>query len=84
MALIVGSPAWCARALFSRTVRGFLLMDDRVSPLGFEGRIGSADDGAVTAFDDEGGGDGRLDDVGAGCFCDLFGPQIILGERPQG
>lgn len=59
-------------------------MDDRVSPLGFEGRIGSADDGAVTAFDDEGGGDGRLDDVGAGCFCDLFGPQIILGERPQG
>ena len=52
--------------------------------MGFEGCVGRADDGAVTAFDDEGGGDGRLDDVGAGCFCDLFRSQIILGERPQG
>ena len=25
-----------------------------------------------------------MDDVGAGCFCDLFGSQIILGECPQG
>lgn len=63
----------------------FLSLDcARRSPLGFEGCVGCADDGAVVAFDDEGGGDGRLDDVGAGCFCDLFRSQIILGERPQG
>ena len=54
------------------------------SPLGFEGCVGCADGGAVAAFEDEGGGDGRLDDVGAGCFCDLFGSQVVLGERPQG
>ena len=52
--------------------------------MGFERRVGCADGGAVVAFDDEGGGDGRLDDVGAGCFCDLFGSQVVLGERPQG
>ena len=54
------------------------------SPLGFEGCVGCSDGGAVAAFDDEGGGDGRLDDVGAGCFCDLFGSQVVLSERPQG
>lgn len=56
----------------------------RHSPLGFESRVGCADGGAVAAFEGEGGGDGRLDDVGAGCFCDLFGSQVVLGERPQG
>lgn len=56
----------------------------RRSPLGFECCVGCADGGAVAAFDDEGGGDGGLDDVGAGCFCDFFGSQVVLGECPQG
>lgn len=81
---MAGSPAWRARELFSPTVWGFLFTGNRVSPLGFEGCVGCSDGGAVAAFDDEGGGDGRLDDVGAGCFCDLFGSQVVLSERPQG
>ena len=67
----------CASAFLS-------LACTRRSPLGFEGCVGCADSGAVAAFDDEGGGDGRLDDVGAGCFCDLFRSQVVLGECPQG
>lgn len=62
----------------------FLSVCASCSPLGFEGCVGCADGGAVTTFEDEGGGDGRLDDVGAGCFCDLFGSQVVLGECPQG
>lgn len=81
---MAGSPTWCARELFSPTVWGFLFTGNRVSPLGFEGRVGRSDGGAVAAFEDEGGGDGRLDDVGAGCFGDLFGSQVVLSERPQG
>lgn len=56
----------------------------RHSPLGFEGCVGYSDGSAVAVFNDEGGGDGRLDDVGAGCFGDLFGSQVVLSERPQG
>lgn len=63
---MAGSPTWCARELFSPTVWGFLFTGNRVSPLGFEGCVGRSDGGAVAAFEDEGGGDGRLDDVG-GC-----------------
>ena len=54
------------------------------SPLGVEGCVGCADGGAVAAFEDEGGAQVRVCRVFAADFCDLFGSQVALGERPQG
>lgn len=54
------------------------------SPLGFEGCVGCADGDAVAAFEDEGGAQVRVCRVFAADFCDLFGSQVALGERPQG
>lgn len=56
----------------------------RRSPLWFEGCVGCADGGAVAAFKDEGGAQVRVRRVFAADFCDLFGSQVALGERPQG
>lgn len=54
------------------------------SPLGFERRVSGVDGGAVAAFEDEGGAQVRVRRVFAADFCDLFGSQVALGERPQG
>lgn len=54
------------------------------SPLGFKGCVSGVDGGAVAAFEDEGGAQVRVRRVFAADFCDLFGSQVALGERPQG
>lgn len=54
------------------------------SPLGFECCVGCADGGAVATFEDEGGAQVRVRRVFTADFCDLFGSQVALGERPQG
>ena len=64
--------------------RPFLSVCASCSPLGFKGCVGCADGGAVAAFDDEGGAQVRVRRVFACDFCDLFGSQVVFGERPQG
>lgn len=54
------------------------------SPLGVERRVSCADGGTVAGFEEEGGALVGVRRVFAADFCDLFGSQVALSERPQG